>query len=150
LGWVPFHIVLSDRDEGTERTVSKFAADSKQSGAADSAEGRDAIQRDLDKRKRWALVNIMKFHKAMCKILHLGPGNPRYVYNWGEELLESSPVEKDFRVLVDEKPNPSQQCVLASLESQWYPGFNPKRGGQQGKGGDCLRKFCPCEASTGV
>ena len=117
MGWVPFHIVLSDRDEGTERTLSKFAADSKQSGAADSAEGRDAIQRDLDNRKRWALVNIMKFHKAMCKILHLGPGNPRYVYNWGEELLESSPVEKDFRVPVDEKPNPSQQCVLAAQKA---------------------------------
>ena len=117
MGWVPFHIVLSDRDEGTERTLSKFAADSKQSGAVDSAEGRDAIQRDLDKCKRWALVNLMKFHKAMCKILHLGPGNPRYVYNWGEELLESSPVEKDFRVLVDEKPNPSPQCVLAAWKA---------------------------------
>ena len=64
----------------------------------------------------------MKFHKAMCKILHLGPGNPRYVYNWGEELLESSPVEKDFRVLVDEKPNPSPQCVLAAWKANGIQG----------------------------
>ena len=54
-----FNIFVGNVDSGIECTLSKFADDTKPSGAVDTLEGRD-----LDRLERQIHGNLMKFNKA--------------------------------------------------------------------------------------
>lgn len=68
---------------------------------------KETLQRDLNN------INLMKFNKSNCQILHLGWGNRAYIYKLGNERMESSPMGKDLGDWVDGKLDVSQQCALA-------------------------------------
>jgi len=111
------NIFVSDMDSEIECTLSKFAENAKLCGVVDMLEGRDAIQRDLDRLERWACVNLMKFNKAKCKVLHMGQGNPKHKYRLGGEWIESSSDKKDLGVPVGKKLNMTRQCMLAAQKA---------------------------------
>jgi len=114
---VLLNIFVGDMNSGVKCTLSKFVDDTKLSGAVDTLERRDAIQRGLDRLERWAHDNLMKFNKAKCKVLHLGWGSPKYRYRLDREWLERSPEEKDSEVSIDERFNVNRQCAFAAQKA---------------------------------
>ena len=62
---LPFSIFISNLNSGIERTLSKYADDTKLSGEADTLEGRDAIQKELNKLEKQACINLMRINKAL-------------------------------------------------------------------------------------
>ncbi|GAB0184206.1 mitochondrial enolase superfamily member 1 [Grus japonensis] len=131
-----------------ERTLGKFANDTKLCGVVNTLEGKDAIQRDLDRLERWAHVNHMKFSKAKCKALHVGRRNPKHNNRLGREWIESSSEEEDLGVLVDKKLNMSQQCALTAQKQ--YPGLHQKKHDQRVEGGDSAPLLCSHETPPAV
>ncbi|GAB0208597.1 mitochondrial enolase superfamily member 1 [Grus japonensis] len=81
-------------DSGIECTLSKFADDTKLCGVVDTLEGRDAIQRDLDRLERWT------------RSLSLD-GLERWTDPGGDRV----------GVLVDNKLSMSQQCALVAKKA---------------------------------
>ena len=117
LGPVFFNILINDINSGNECTPGKLADDTNLSGAVNMPKGRDTIQIDLDRCKKWIQMNLMRFNKSKRTVLNLAYGNPGYQCKLGDVRIKHSPAEKDVGVQVDGKLNMSQQCALPAQKA---------------------------------
>ncbi|GAB0176081.1 mitochondrial enolase superfamily member 1 [Grus japonensis] len=103
LGTVLFNIFIDYLDDEAEYTLGKFADDTKLGGLADTPGGCAAIQKDLNRVRKWADGNLMQLNKGQCNVPQLRRNNPRHQYLLGATHLESSFAEKDLGVLMNTK-----------------------------------------------
>ncbi|PKU46051.1 rna-directed dna polymerase from mobile element jockey-like [Limosa lapponica baueri] len=95
--------VTNATHSGIECTLGKFVDDTKLSGMVDMPEGWNAIQRDLDRFKTVGPCEHHKIQQSQVQGLAHGSGQPPVSIRMGDEGIDSSPVEKDLGVLLDEK-----------------------------------------------
>ncbi|KAJ7398445.1 rna-directed dna polymerase from mobile element jockey-like [Pitangus sulphuratus] len=72
-------------ESGIECTLRKFADSIKLCGVVDTLKGKDAIQRH--RFEEWVSMNLLKFNKAKCKVLHMAWGNPKTKYRLGGQWI---------------------------------------------------------------
>lgn len=118
--------------------LRNFLDDTKLSDVADMLDGRDAIQRDLNRFEQWACKNLMKFNKIKCRVLNLAQGKPQNQYILGDEGIGSSPVEKYLGILENEKLDLSSQWAFATKAHK-------KNCGEQIEGSGSFHLLCSAE-----
>ena len=82
-----FNIVIIDTEKGIQCPLSKFADDTKLSGAGDITERVGGTQRDPERLKKWAL---MRFNKAKRRVLHWFGAIPCMCTDWEKSSLRAA------------------------------------------------------------
>lgn len=107
-------VFVKDLDSVVEWVLGKFTGNTKLGGVVDMLKGRAAILNGKGTDR-----NLMKFNENKCHILHLGWKTSLQLYGLGTAQLESSFLGKDMGVLVGNKLNMNEQCVLAAKKSKY-------------------------------
>ncbi|XP_074429625.1 sperm-associated microtubule inner protein 4 [Larus michahellis] len=96
LGPVLFNVFINHVDDVAECILSKFADDTKSGGVADTPEGHDAIQRDLNRLEKWIYRNLTRFNKeAQIRNIMLLHDLPHYYRQIGGTEILSRTFESN-------------------------------------------------------
>lgn len=91
------------------------------SGTVDILEGRAATRETLMGLR--VRVNLLKLHKAKCRVMHLARGSPKHKYRLDNEWIKSSPG-RGLGLLDGGKTQQKLAECAFSPESQLYYGVH--------------------------
>ena len=94
-------------------------------------------------------MNLMRFNKFKCKVLHLGQGNPHYQYKLEDERIVSSPSKRNLGVPVDGNLDMSQHCALTAQKASCIQGCIKSSAASRVRD-DPAPLLCAGETSPGV
>ena len=110
LGPLLFVIYINDMSVSTECPLKIFADDTKIYQVSANS---DKLQEDINQVRQWSEKWQLPFNETKCKVLHIGPGNPLQTYSMQDRTLESTSLEKDLGVQMDQDLKFRKQAASA-------------------------------------
>lgn len=116
LGPILFNILISNVNKNVGKdskcTFCKSVDDSKLRMAGTLVDGA-SVQTDLVNLESWT-------NRKFTEFLHLGQGNPMHQYRLDANCLDSSPSGRTWWVIINIKPNMSQQFGLITKQNSQF------------------------------
>ena len=103
LGPLLFIIYVNDLPDVIKSGIKLFADDAKLYRGVPSTGDAVLLQSDLTALSEWSSTWLMPFNRDKCKVLHIGHVNPRFSYTMDGFVLDTSSIERDLGVNIDEE-----------------------------------------------
>ena len=118
LGPILFLLYVNELPSIVNCDITMFADDTKIYRTLRSSSDVQVLQKDLDALDKWSECWLLKFNTSKCKVMHLGPSNPKLDYTMqdgtGPQVLGETTIEKDLGVHIVNNLKPTYHCKKAA------------------------------------